>query len=58
MEQREHQTRNELVTATSSKRGYGGHQRGISYDEAVEQLERELLKVLRGTGVSKSGHKF
>ncbi len=58
MEKDERQTLNELLKITSVRRRYGAHGRVISYDEAVEQLERELLKVLRGTGVSKIGWKF
>jgi hypothetical protein len=54
MEKDKRLTVNELLQTTSMRRGYGAHGRVISYDEAIEQLERALLKVLRGTGVSKT----
>jgi hypothetical protein len=55
MEKDKRQTINELMQTVSMRRGYGAHGRVISYDEAIEQLERELLKVLRRPVGSKSG---
>jgi hypothetical protein len=56
MEEDKRQTVNEpLLHITSMRRGYGAHGRLISYDEAIEQLERELTRVLRRTVVAKNG---